>query len=213
MPAMQLFGRKWLAATDDLVYPGLFEIFIRVVWLVLIGIACLRYYDETWKCKTGGELVRVFLAGEIVILSVVTILMFIIVNHSARGSIGDTYARRFVQPLLTVKILLILPEIAWNILGSLWILSDYIQCNDEYYTSTVIKSLVFFDWVLIGLAILGLALVFDPLGSLSHSDKALEDSVEHGKVSRIWLRRFKYFWWMRRDESATETFQHVAGET
>ncbi|KAK0077093.1 hypothetical protein PV326_010305 [Microctonus aethiopoides] len=211
MPALQLFGRKWLAATDDLVYPGLFEIFIRVVWLVLIGIACLRYYDETWKCKTGGELVRVFLVGEIVILGVVTILMFIIVNHSARGSIGDTYARRFVQPLLTVKILLVLPEIAWNILGTLWILSDYVQCNDEYYTSTVIKSLVFFDWVLIGLAILGLALVFDPLGSLSHSDKALEDSVEHGKVSRIWLRRFKYFWWMRRDESATETFQHVAG--
>lgn len=32
MPAIKLFGRKWLAATDDLVYPGLFEIFIRTVW-------------------------------------------------------------------------------------------------------------------------------------------------------------------------------------
>lgn len=32
MPALELFGRKWLAASDDLVYPGLFEIFIRVVW-------------------------------------------------------------------------------------------------------------------------------------------------------------------------------------
>lgn len=32
MPALKLFGRKWLAATDDLVYPGLFELFIRLVW-------------------------------------------------------------------------------------------------------------------------------------------------------------------------------------
>lgn len=111
------------------------------------------------------------------------------------------------------RILLLLPEIAWNILGTLWILTDHVQCTNEHYTITVIEALVFFDWVLIGLAILGLALVFDPLGSVSQKDKMLEDSVEHGKASRIWLRRFKYFWWMRRDESANETFQHVAGET
>ncbi|XP_043272623.1 diacylglycerol lipase-beta-like isoform X2 [Venturia canescens] len=211
MPALQLFGRKWLAASDDLVYPGLFEIFIRVLWLVLVGISCLRFYDETWKCRTGGELVRVFLAGEMVILGVVTILVFVIVNHSARGSITDTHARRFVQPLLTIKILLLLPEIVWNILGTLWVLSDHVDCKNENYTLTVVEALVFFDWVLIGLAILGLALVFDPLGSLGLPDKVLEDSIEHGKVSRIWLRRFKFLWWMRRDESANDTFQHVAG--
>ncbi|XP_008558355.1 diacylglycerol lipase-beta [Microplitis demolitor] len=211
MPALHLFGRKWLAATDDLVYPGLFEIFIRVVWFVLIGIACLRYYGETWQCQVGGQLVRVFFGGELVILGVVTILVFIMVNHSARGSITDTYARRFVEPLLTVKVLLLVPEIAWNILGSLWVISDHVQCTDEHYTIAVIEALVFFDWVLIGLAFLGLALVFDPLGSLTYSDKVIEDSVEHGKVSRIWLRRFKFLWWMHRDESATETFQHVAG--
>ncbi|KAH0561596.1 diacylglycerol lipase-beta-like isoform X2 [Cotesia glomerata] len=211
MPALHLFGRKWLAATDDLVYPGLFEIFIRVVWFVLIGIACLRYYGETWQCKVGGQLVRVFFGGELVILGVVTILVFVMVNHSARGSIADTYARRFVEPLLTVKVLLLLPEIAWNILGTMWVLGDYVDCTNERYTIAVIEALVFFDWVLIGLALLGLALVFDPLGSLTYSDKVIEDSVEHGKVSRIWLRRFKFFWWMHRDESATETFQHVAG--
>ncbi|XP_051153410.1 diacylglycerol lipase-beta-like [Leptopilina boulardi] len=211
MPALMLFGRKWLAATDDLVYPGLFEIFIRIVWLVLIGIACLKYYGETWKCQSGGGLVRVYLVGEIVMLGIVTILVCFIVNHSARGSITDTFARRFVPPLLTVKILLIPIEIVWNILGSLWVLSENIQCNNDHYTITVVKVLIFFDWVLIGLAILGLALVFDPLGTFGMEDKVLEDAIEHKKVSRIWLRRFKFFWWMRRDESANETFQHVAG--
>lgn len=32
MPAIKLFGRKWLTATDDCVYPGLFEVFIRIAW-------------------------------------------------------------------------------------------------------------------------------------------------------------------------------------
>ncbi|XP_023316995.1 sn1-specific diacylglycerol lipase beta-like isoform X2 [Trichogramma pretiosum] len=212
MPALKLFGRKWLAATDDLVYPGLFELFIRITWIILMSIACLRYYPETWKCRTGGDLVRVFLIGEMVILATTSILVVLIVNQSARGSIADTYARRYVQPLLTIKILLVPFEVTWNILGTIWIFSEEIECGAEHYTLGVVEALVLFDWVLIGLTILGLALIFDPLGSLGLKDKELEDSIEHhGKVSRIWLRRFKFFWWMRQDESASETFQHVAG--
>lgn len=209
---MTIFGRKWLAATDDLVYPGLFELFIRSVWFVLLGIACLKYYDETWKCKIGGGIVRVFFIGELILILIVIVLSFIMVNQSSRGSITDTYARRFVPPLLTFKILLLLPEIGWNILGTLWVFGDYVKCTEEHYTITVIKSLVLFDWIMTGIALLGLALIFDPLGSLKNPDKILEDSVEHGKVSRIWMRRFKFLWWMRRDENADETFQHISGK-
>ncbi|XP_071573834.1 diacylglycerol lipase-beta-like isoform X1 [Temnothorax nylanderi] len=209
MPAVKLFGRKWLAATDDLVYPGLFELFIRIVWLILIGIACVRYYEDTWNCRLGGELVRVYLLGEAVMLGIVTLLILIIIRHSARGAIMDTHARRYVQPLLTVKILMLLPEIGWNILGTLWIFGQSVECNHESYSITVVEALVFFDWILIGLSIFGLALVFDPIGSLEK--KQLESSAEHGKISRIWLRRFKFLWWMRKDESANEAFQQVAG--
>ncbi|XP_066586565.1 diacylglycerol lipase-beta-like [Prorops nasuta] len=211
MPALKLFGRKWLAATDDLVYPGLFEILIRVVWLILIGVASVKYYEETWNCRSGGELVRVYLVGESTILGIVTLLIFMIVRQSAKGSITNTAARRSVEPLLTVKILLILPEIGWNILASLWLFGKHVECSHEHYTVTVVEALVFFDWILIGLSMVGLALVFDPLGSIRWHQKDCEDSVEHGRASRIWMRRFKFLWWMRQDESAHETFQHVAG--
>lgn len=106
---------------------------------------------------------------------------------------------------------MLLPEIGWNILGTLWIFGQSIECKHEHYSMTVVQALVFFDWILIGLSIFGLALVFDPLGSLEK--RQLENSVEHSKVFRIWLRRFKFLWWMRKDESANETFQQVAGET
>ncbi|XP_043487302.1 diacylglycerol lipase-beta-like [Polistes fuscatus] len=211
MPALKLFGRKWLTATDDLVYPELFEILIRLIWLILIGIGCIKYYSSTWKCQQGGDLVRVYLLGEAIILGIVMILTFFIIRYSSRGSITDTHSRRYVEPLLTVKILMILPEINWNILGTLWIFNKNIECEIEQYTISVVKAMVFFNWILIGLTIFGFILVFDPLGSMDKHNNNLDDSIEHGKISRIWRRRFKFLWWMRKDESANETFQHVAG--
>lgn len=108
---------------------------------------------------------------------------------------------------------MILPEINWNILGTLWIFNKNIECEIEQYTISVVKAMVFFNWILIGLTIFGFILVFDPLGSMDKHNNNLDDSIEHGKISRIWRRRFKFLWWMRKDESANETFQHVAGET
>lgn len=209
MPAIKLFGRKWLAATDDLVYPGLFEIFVRGIWLSLIVIACVKYYEYTWSCQLGGELVRVYLLGEIAFLAVSILFMLIIIKLSSKGSIMETHARKYVEPLLTVKILFLLPEISWNILGSLWLFGPYVKCDYEHYTMNVTQALVVFDWILIGLAILGLLVIFDPLGSLSN--KHLENTDEHGKILKIWQRRFKFLWWMRKDENCSVTFQYVAG--
>lgn len=209
MPAIKLFGRKWLAATDDLVYPGLFEIFIRTVWLILIVTGCLKYYQYTWDCRLGGELVRVYLLGEIVFLLISLIFMIAIAKQSSKGSIMESQTRKYVEPLLTVKILLLLPEICWNVLGTIWMFGSNVECDYEHYTVTVVQALIFFDWILIGLTIFGLALIFDPLGSLAK--KNLDSYMEHEKVSRIWLRRFKFMCWMRKDENANETFQHVAG--
>ncbi|XP_050581951.1 diacylglycerol lipase-beta-like isoform X1 [Bombus affinis] len=209
MPAIKLFGRTWLAASDDLVYPGIFEIFIRSIWLSLIVTVCVRYYEHTWSCQSGGELVRVYLLGEVAFLVVSILFMLIITRLSAKGSIMETHARKHVEPILTVKILLLLPEISWNILGSLWLFGSNVKCSYEHYTIMITQALVFFDWILIGLTIFGLALIFDPLGLLSK--KHLESSVEYGKLSRNWQRRFKFLWWMRKDENANETFQQVAG--
>ncbi|XP_043519402.1 diacylglycerol lipase-beta-like isoform X2 [Frieseomelitta varia] len=209
MPAIKLFGRKWLAATDDLVYPGFFEIFVRAIWLCLIVIASVRYYEYTWSCQLGGELVRVYLLGEVAFLAVSILFMLIVIKLSSKGSIMETHARKYVEPLLTVKILFLLPEISWNILGSLWLFGPYVKCDYEHYTMKVTQALVVFDWILIGLAILGLLVIFDPLGSLSN--KHLENLDEHGKILKIWQRRFKFLWWMRKDENCSVTFQYVAG--
>lgn len=34
MPGLVVFGRRWGIASDDFVFPGLFELVVRVLWYV-----------------------------------------------------------------------------------------------------------------------------------------------------------------------------------
>ncbi|KRT85426.1 hypothetical protein AMK59_792, partial [Oryctes borbonicus] len=217
MPALRLFGRKWLAASDDLVFPGLFEIAVRILWLVLIVIVHVKYYESTWECSKGGQYVRTYIIGMMALLSVVIIVLVALINRSAQGSITDTEARRHVPAILLVKLFLIMPETVLNVFGTMWAFcGDLIVCPYEgHFSRTVIEALVIFNWALFGLAIFGLALVFDPLGSSSYHEvqetPSAGESLRHRKVTSIWQRRFRWvFCWVRSDEHGHEAFQQVA---
>ncbi|RZF36575.1 hypothetical protein LSTR_LSTR010686 [Laodelphax striatellus] len=216
MPALKLFGRKWLAGTDDLVFPGLFEIILRIIWLSLMGTVTGRYYRYTWTCATGGDFVRVYLIGTCVLLAVVLLVLIALVCHSARGSIVDTHARRHVPLLLGIKLILIIPEVAWNVMGTIWAFTTVIDCpNDDDFTNTVIDILVCCDWVLFALAVFGIFMVIDPIGSIKLRGSQPEisiDTLKHKKVTRIWVRRFRWFFcWLIRDKQSHEAFTQVAG--
>ncbi|XP_063221652.1 diacylglycerol lipase-beta-like [Bacillus rossius redtenbacheri] len=207
MPALKLFGRKWLAATDDFVYPGLFEIAFRLVWLVLVAVVLCRYYEATWECSRGGDLVRIYLAGKLALLGTIVCVLMVLVNRSAQGAVMDTEARRFVPAIVATKILLIVPEIMWNVLGSLWIFSSIIECGEESFTVIVVETLVLFNWLLLAVTVFGLALVFDPLGSVQLSS----EEAHHRRVTGLWMWRFQWaFCWVRKDRLCKEAFQQVA---
>ncbi|XP_026465455.1 sn1-specific diacylglycerol lipase beta-like [Ctenocephalides felis] len=220
MPALRLFGRKWLAASDDLVFPCLFELLLRIIWLVLMSLALVRYWDSTLGCD-GGTPVRAYMAGTIAVLSAGAVLLLALINRSAQGTITDTRARRHVAPLLAVKIFLHLPELGLNILGTLWAFSDVIVCpNTELFSRTVIEAIVLFNWVLFALTVFGLAMVFDPLGSTSASccvqgspgsTATPSQSNMHRKLTALWLKRFRWACCcMRSDELGNEAFQQIA---
>uniref|UniRef100_A0A1B6E9M6 sn-1-specific diacylglycerol lipase n=1 Tax=Clastoptera arizonana TaxID=38151 RepID=A0A1B6E9M6_9HEMI len=216
MPALKLFGRKWLAGTDDMVFPCLLELIIRIIWLILMAVVTKRYYTYTFTCSVGGEFVRVYLIGMLVLISIAIILLLAIVNRSAQGSIVDVQARKHVPLLLGIKLVCLLPEGIWNILGTIWAFTRVIECpNDDHFTNTVVDVLVIFDWIMSGLAIFALAMVLDPIGSIklrgSQPDISI-DTLKHRKVTRIWVRRFRWFFcWLIRDKQSHEAFSQVAG--
>ncbi|XP_076251583.1 diacylglycerol lipase-beta-like [Rhynchophorus ferrugineus] len=217
MPALRLFGRKWLAASDDLVFPGLFEIFLRIIWLILVICVHIEYYEDTWKCSKGGDYVRAYIIGMMVLLSAIILVLAALVNQSAQGSITNVAARKLVPPILLLKLFLIIPEVILNVFGTMWAFcTDIVVCPYEgHFSRTVIEALVIFNWALFGLAIFGLAMVFDPLGSKRyhelHETPSAGESLRHRKGTSIWKRRFRWaFCWVRSDEHGHEAFQQVA---
>ncbi|KOB77938.1 putative neural stem cell-derived dendrite regulator [Operophtera brumata] len=94
MPALRLLGRKWLAASDDLVFPSIFELLFRFVWLVLIALVVEVLYPVTWQCKNegwqGGSFVRLFLCGTLTLQALLLLLLSALAQQSARGTITDS---------------------------------------------------------------------------------------------------------------------------
>ncbi|KAM3963122.1 diacylglycerol lipase-beta-like [Aphomia sociella] len=218
MPALRLLGRKWLAASDDLVFPSIFELLFRFVWLVLIALVVEVLYPVIWRCRSegwlGSSFVQLYLCGTLALQAVLMLLLATLAQQSARGTITDVDARKFVSPLLLVKVLLVLPEIALNCMGSMWMFCDVIECTvTDRFSSIVIQSIVLFNWVQLALTVFGLFMVFDPLGSVNYGD--MQDTPNqvrhHKKVTGLWSRRFRWaFCWLKRDEHGKEAFQQVA---
>lgn len=84
-----------------------------------------------------------------------------------------------------------MPEVGLNILGTLWAFSDQIACpKEERFTKLAIEAIVLFNWVLFALILFGLAIVFDPLGSIKYkagrdnNDNGPTESTLHRKVSK-----------------------------
>ncbi|XP_022112678.1 diacylglycerol lipase-beta isoform X3 [Pieris rapae] len=218
MPALRLLGRKWLAASDDLVFPSIFELLFRFVWLVLIALVVEVLYPVTWQCQTegwtGGAFVRLYLCGNLALQASLMLLLSALAQQSAKGTITDTDARKLVSPLLLLKVFLVLPEVALNVMGTMWMYCDVIECDvTDKFSSIVIQSIVLFNWVQLALTIFGLFMVFDPLGSVNY-DEMLDtpnQARHHRKVTGLWSRRFRWaFCWLKRDEHGKEAFQQVA---
>lgn len=99
--------------------------------------------------------IKTYLVGVNGIVALNLPILLLLIFHSARGSITDTKARRFVPPLMYLKwalncwltssshlivrvslfrIFLMLPEIALNVMGTLWMYSSLIQCHNPIDT-------------------------------------------------------------------------------
>ncbi len=110
--------------------------------LVLMSCVINKYWNNTYACdEEHGLMIRIYLASIIAIICVNLILAIIIVNRSAQGGITEINLRWLVAPLLTVKIVLILPETILNIFATLWAFCDTIKCqNADFFSKIMIES-------------------------------------------------------------------------
>ena len=110
--------------------------------LILIVVVHVKYYSYTWQCTAGGEYVRTYIIGMMSLLGVVILVLVVLINRSAQGSITDTEARKHVPAILLVKLFLIIPETVLNVYGTMWAFCrDLVVCPYEgHFSRTVIEG-------------------------------------------------------------------------
>uniref|UniRef100_A0A8C7UN55 Diacylglycerol lipase-beta n=1 Tax=Oncorhynchus mykiss TaxID=8022 RepID=A0A8C7UN55_ONCMY len=100
MPGMVAFGRRWGIASDDLVFPGSFELF--------------------FDCS-GGRVLHSYLVVLLILLAFIILSLCAIVYVSAQGTITNPGPRRSIPVLVYVRAMLYVPELIWAILGAIWV--------------------------------------------------------------------------------------------
>ncbi|XP_062035932.1 diacylglycerol lipase-beta isoform X1 [Lepus europaeus] len=159
MPGMVLFGRRWAIASDDLVFPGFFELLLRALWW--IGILTLYVMHRGKLDCAGGVLLSSYLIVLMVLLAVIICTVLAIVCVSMRGTICNPGPRKSMSKLLYVRLALFLPEMVWASLGAAWV-ADGVQC-DRTVVNGIIATVII-SWIIIAATVVTIIIVFDPLG-------------------------------------------------
>ncbi|XP_059057188.1 diacylglycerol lipase-beta-like [Achroia grisella] len=215
MPAIRLLGRKWLFAADDLVFPCVIEIPFRIVWLVLISLVVAHEYENTWLCNSTGPdgwLVRLYLCGTLVLQVVLLLLLPILAYQSARGTI--TTPRKLVPPLIYINLFMTVIELLLNILGSIWIFSDAIECSmTRTFSNRVIFYLIIITWIRMAILLITIYSFYDPLGSVDY-EELQDESMKawyNKKLVEAWVWRLKWaLLLLERDEQSKEAIEETA---
>ncbi|XP_056152875.1 diacylglycerol lipase-beta [Lampris incognitus] len=161
MPGMVAFGRRWGIASDDLVFPGVFELVVRILWW--IGTLILyTVHKGRFGCDGGGVL-HTYLVGLLVLLALIILSLCAIVYVSAQGTITNPGPRRSIPMLVYLRALLYIPELVWACLGAVWVSDDSQGC-DLATVGAVIAAMVA-SWIVLLFTGLGVVFVFDPLGN------------------------------------------------
>ncbi|KAK6481755.1 sn1-specific diacylglycerol lipase beta-like [Huso huso] len=199
MPGLVVFGRRWRIASDDLVFAGAFELFIRVIWWICILVLYLK--KGLFMC-TGGGLLHSYLIVLLIFLAAIILTLSAVVYVSMQGSISNSGPRRSIPALIYVRTLLYVPELVWAVLGAVWVSNDSPGC-DKSVVNAVIGAVVA-SWIILFFTVVAVLIVFDPLGSkrqgylVSHGDRDLQSSQSaqlmyraRSLAARVWESRIK----------------------
>ncbi|XP_022599250.1 sn1-specific diacylglycerol lipase beta [Seriola dumerili] len=217
MPGLVAFGRRWGIASDDLVFPGSFELFIRVLWW--IGTLIL-YTHHKGDFDCNGRILHSYLVGLLVVLGLIILTLSAIVYVSAQGTITNPGPRRSIPALVYLRALLYIPELVWACLGAVWVSDDSKGC-DPATVGAVIAAVVA-SWIILLFTALGVVFVFDPMGNPRPQPAAMEPlgvreegvqlfSTARSLAVKVWESRLRLLCCcLPQDESHRAAFSSIA---
>ncbi|KAI6241595.1 Lipase-3 domain-containing protein [Aphelenchoides fujianensis] len=156
MPSLKAFGRRWNLASDDFVFPQLSEAGFRLTWLVAAG--GLFFLHSPTQCKSLEWLVYlVFLLAANVLTTFACVALAI---ASARGSILEVQARRWVVKLLYLRVPLFLVEVVGTIASAIYTFG--FMESAECFNQNALRATVILELFLIASVFFGIFIVLSP---------------------------------------------------
>ncbi|NXX92790.1 DGLB lipase, partial [Centropus bengalensis] len=150
----------------------------------------------------GGALLRTYLLVLLVLLAAIICAIFALVYVSMQGTISNPGPRKSLPKLLYTRLFLYLPELIWAVVGAVWVSDSSVHC--EKTVINVIIVTVIASWVIIIVTIIGILIVFDPLGGkktfylTDGMDRNLESSQSgqllynvKNSATRVWEKRIR----------------------
>ncbi|XP_017063594.1 diacylglycerol lipase-alpha isoform X2 [Drosophila eugracilis] len=179
MPGLVVFRRRWSVGSDDLVVPGAFLLTIHFICFVIVSVSLVIFEYNTRILSI--KLLFYHLIGYLLILFFSICVEIGICVISMRGSILDAEARTSINIWIYLKSLVILFDIAWLGVGSVWL--------GHYYTTAPIDdpkkvyiAIIICNWALVVITLITIWCTFDAAG-------------------RSWVKMKKYQRSMRETES------------
>jgi len=170
--------------------------YIPVAWLCMLNLEMFHFFrlvvlgaifhlhKDAFDCH-GGQLLHAYYIGLMVLLVASILMTMVVVGASMRGSITNIWPRRAMSKLIYIKVAISIPEIAWNIIGSYWVFGLSSGC--ETHVVMTVKGAVISGWVIGLIVLIGIAIVFDPLGALHHTNSQAQELALSAK--RVWEKR------------------------
>ncbi|CDW57408.1 Sn1 specific diacylglycerol lipase beta [Trichuris trichiura] len=169
MPSIRMFNRRWAVGSDDFVFPALTEAFVRSIWLAFIVIICVYAIRSPEKCEFAHSL-RLYVVFILIHNAVLIAHSLYTAYVSSQGTIFNAVPRRLVPKLLYFRCIFFIFDVVLAVVGAS-LASRAVSsgtCNHFFLLS--IQVLVVASWLVVAGTLLGVWLIFDPLGRLHHDD-------------------------------------------
>ena len=164
MPALEACGRKWEFGSDDLVFPGLASLFVRVLWLLGVVVAVV-YFHKALMCQDSHRLAGFSLAVVAVIM-VTVLLEGIIICFSCRGTVIRTRPRKPVVHLLHFRVLVFFLEVVLLIIGTVFAYgfgqNDTGNCDQLGDAYLLVQIISVVNWCVLATLVIFAFLYLDP---------------------------------------------------
>ncbi|XP_021355357.1 sn1-specific diacylglycerol lipase alpha-like isoform X2 [Mizuhopecten yessoensis] len=178
MPGIVVFRRRWSFGSDDLVVPSIFLLTIHLTWTVILGVVTGNYdFDLHKECSVGLVNLKYYLIGYLSMLAGNILVEGMIFGVSMRGTILNPSPRLCMQYLLYFRLAILLVELAWQILGVIWMAQHYHTCGPVVPMKAAL-GLIVCNWVIMLTVFVSLWCTYDIAGRKWVKMKRYQESMK-----------------------------------